>query len=87
MKEHNPNFPENSDFSYKILIIGCLGSGKTNWLFNLINQEPDIDKIYLYARDPYEVKYQLSNNKRESTDFKYFNYSKVFILKWYGWYL
>ena len=30
MKEHNPKFPENSDLSYKILIIGCLGSGKAN---------------------------------------------------------
>ena len=30
---------------------GC-ESGKTNSLFNLINQETDIDKIYLYAKDP-----------------------------------
>ena len=34
---------------YKILIIGGSGSGKTNALLNLINNQPDIDKIYLYA--------------------------------------
>ena len=34
------------------------GYGKTNSLFNLINQQPDIDKIYLSAKDPYESKYQ-----------------------------
>ena len=46
---------------------------KTNALINLINHEPDIDKIYLYARDPYEVKYQLLINKRGSPKLKYLN--------------
>ena len=55
------------DHSYKILIIGGSGSGKTNSLFNLMSLQPDIDKIYLYANKPYEAKYQLSINKREST--------------------
>ena len=41
-----------------ILIIGGSGSGKTNALLNLINNQPDIDKIHLYAKDPYEDKYQ-----------------------------
>ena len=41
---------------YRMLIIGGSGSGKTNTL-NLINNQPDIDKIDLYAKDPYEVKY------------------------------
>ena len=54
-------------------------SGKTNSLFNLINQEPDINKIDLYARDSYEAKYQFLINKRESTDLKHFNDSKAFI--------
>ena len=31
---------------------------KTNALLNLIKNQPDIDKTYLYAKDPYEVKYQ-----------------------------
>ena len=44
---------------------GGSGSGKTNALLNLINNQPDIDKIYLYAKDPYEEKYQYLINKRE----------------------
>ena len=60
-------------------MIGGSGSGKTNSLFNLINQQPDIDKIYLYAKDPYEAKYQFLINKRESTGLKHLNDSKAFI--------
>ena len=70
IEEHNPNWPQILDHPYKILIIGGSGSGKTNSLFNLINEEPDIDKIYLYAKDPYEAKYQFLIKKRESTDLK-----------------
>ena len=59
IKEHNPNWPEIPDYSYRILIV-CSVSGKTNSLFNLIIHQPDIDidKIYLSAKDPYEKKYQ-----------------------------
>ena len=46
------------------------GSGKTNALLNRINKQPDIDKIYLYAKDPYEAKYQFLINKGESTGLK-----------------
>ena len=46
---------------------------------NLINNEPCIDKIYLCAEDPYEVKLQLLINKRENRGLKYFNDSKAFI--------
>ena len=53
IKEHNPNRPEIPDYPYRILIIANSGSGKTNALLNLINNEPVIDKIYLYAIDPY----------------------------------
>ena len=52
---------------YRILIIGGSGSGKTNALFNLINSQSDLDKIYLYAIDPYEAKYQFLISKRENT--------------------
>ena len=45
IKKHNPNWPQILDHPYRILIIGGSGSGKTNSLFTLINQEPDIDKI------------------------------------------
>ena len=58
-----------------ILIIGGSGSGKTNSLFNLTSQQPDINKIYLYAKDPY----QFLIDKRESTGLKYLNHSKAFI--------
>ena len=50
---HNKNWPYIPDHPYRILIIGGSGSGKTNALLNLINNYPDIDKIYLYAKDPY----------------------------------
>ena len=79
IKEHNPNWPEIPDYPYRILIVGGSGSGKTNALINLINHEPDIDKIYLYAKDPYEAKYQFLINKRKSTGLKHFNDSKAFI--------
>ena len=79
MNEHNPNWPKISDHPYRILIIRGSGSGKTNALLNLINHEPDTDKKILYAKDPYEAKYQLLINKRESTGLKYFNDSKAFI--------
>ena len=46
-KKHNPNWPQIPDHPYRILIIGISGSGKTNSLFNLINHQPDIDKICL----------------------------------------
>ena len=52
VKEHNPNWPQFPDHPYRLLVIGGSGSGKTNSLFNLINQQQDIDKIYLYAKDP-----------------------------------
>ena len=54
------------------------GSGKTNTL-NLINNQPDIDKIYLYAKDLFEDKYQFLINKRESIGLKHFNDPKAFI--------
>ena len=54
--EHNSNWPYLPDHPYRILIVGGSGSGKTNALLNLINNQPDIDKIYLYAKNPYEKK-------------------------------
>ena len=77
--EHNLKQPYIPDHPYRILIIRGLGSGKTNILLNLTNSQPDIDKIYLYAKDPYEAKYQFLINKRESTGLKHFNDPKAFI--------
>ena len=54
-KEHNLKWIYIPDHEYRILIVGGSGSGKTNSLLNLIDNQPDIDKIYLYAKDPYEA--------------------------------
>ena len=63
---HNLNWPYIHDHTYRILIIGGLGSGKTNVLLNLIKyQRPDIDKICLYVKDPFKSKYQLLISERE----------------------
>ena len=77
--EHNSNWPCIPDHPYKILIVGGTGSGKTNALTNLINNQPDIDKIYLYAKDPYEAKYQYQINKREKVGADHFNDPKAFM--------
>ena len=61
-----------------MLIIGGSGSRKTNSLYIFISQQPNIDKIYLYTKDPNEAEYQLLINERKSTDLNYFNYSKAF---------
>ena len=78
-KNHNLKRPYIPDHPYRILIIGGSGSGKTNALLNLINSQPDIDKIYLYAKDPYEAKYQYLIKKREKVGLKHFDDQKAFI--------
>ena len=55
--EYNKNWPYIPDYPYRILIIGGSGSGKTNLLLNLIENSPDIDKIYLYVKNPFEKVY------------------------------
>ena len=77
--KHNLKWSYIPDHSYKILIIDGSGSGKANALLNLINNHPDIDKIYLYAKDLYEAKYHFLINKREKTRLKQFNDPKAFI--------
>ena len=52
---------------------------KMNSLFNLISQQPVIDKIYLYTKYPYEAKYHFLINKQESTGLKHLNDSKDFL--------
>ena len=77
--KHNKNWAYIPDDLYRILIIGGSRSGKTNALLNLIENQPDIDKMYLYAEDPYEAKYQYVITKRESVGINHFNDSKAFI--------
>ena len=77
---HNGNWLYIPDHSYRILIIGSSGSGKTNVLLNLIkHQRPDIDKIYLYIKYPLESTYQLLINRREKVGIKNLKNSKAFI--------
>ena len=67
------SFSENDDWPFRVLIIGPSGSGKTNILLNLIDKFHPIDKIYLYAKDTDEDKYQYLINKREQARIKYLN--------------
>ena len=77
--EHNENWPYIPDKPYRIKIIGGSGPGKANVLLNLIENLSDSDKIYLYAKDPYEAKYQYLINNRESVGINRFNDPKTFI--------
>ena len=70
INEHNPNWPQIFDHSYRILINGCSGSGNTNALLNLKKEKYDnnysvIDKFYFYIKDPNEAKYQYLIKKRK----------------------
>ena len=76
--KHNLKWPYIPDHPYRILIAGASGSGKTNALLNLINKQPDIDKIYLYAKDPYEAKYQDLINKCKKVGLDHFKDPKAF---------
>ena len=77
--KHNKNWPYIPEHPYRILIIGGSESGKTNLLLNLIENQPDIDKIYLYAKNPYESKYQYLVNKKEDVGINHFEDPKAFI--------
>ena len=70
---------ENDDQPFRMLIIGPSGSGKTNTLLHLINKFHPIDKIYLYAKDTHEKKYQYLINKREQAGAKTLSDPHAFI--------
>ena len=78
-KKNNEKWPYIPDHPYRILIIGGSVSGKTKALINLINEQNDIDKTYLYARDLSEPKYKYLIKKRENTGIKHLNNPNVFI--------
>ena len=73
------SFLENDDWPFRMLIIGPSESGKTNTLLHLIDKFHPIDKIYLYANDTNEDKYQYLINKREQAGTKNLNDSHPFI--------
>ena len=64
---------EDNDSPFRMLIIGPSGSGKTSTLLHLINNLHPIDKIYLYAKDLHELKYEYLINKREQVGIKNLN--------------
>ena len=70
-KEYNEKWSYTPNHPYRILIIGGCGSGKTNALLNLINEQSNIDKIYLYAKDLNEPKYEFLIQKRKNTRIKH----------------
>ena len=76
---HNEKWPYIPDHPYRLVIIGASGLGKTNTLLNLINEQGDIDKIYLYAKDLSKTKYEYLIKNRENTGIKHLNDSKAFI--------
>ena len=77
--ERNKNWPYIPDHPYRILVIGGSGSGKTNVLLNLIENQPDIDKIYLYAKDPHEAKYQYLIKIREKVGIDRYKDQRAYI--------
>ena len=75
----NMSSSEDNNLPFRMLIIGPSGSGKTNTLLHLINNLHPTDKIYLYAKDIHEPKYQHLINKREQAGIKNLNDPHAFI--------
>ena len=78
-KEPNEKSPYIPNHPYRILINGGSGSGKTSALLNLMKEQDDIDKIYLYAKDLSEPQYQFLIEKRENGEINYLTDQKAFI--------
>ena len=78
-KKHNEKWPYIPDHSCRILIIGGSGSGINSTLLNLINEQRDIDKVYLYAKDLGESKYEHLIENRENAGIKHLNDAKASI--------
>ena len=78
-KKHNEKWPYVPDHPYRIITNGGSGSGKTNALINVVNENNDIGKIYLYARDLSEPKYEYLIKKCEDAGIKHLNNPNAFI--------
>ena len=90
--EHNLRWTYITDHLYRILINGSSASGKTNALFNLINEQDrykstSVGKIYLYTKDLNEPKYQILIKKCKDIGTKYLDNSKALmrIFEYDGW--
>ena len=60
---------DSKDWPYRMLIIGSSGSGKTNALLNLIQQDNNIiDKIYLYTKDINEYDYLIEKRQQSGQE-------------------
>ena len=74
---HSPNWPNVPGIYYRI---SMSGSGETNLLLNLIkNQQPHIDKNYLYVKDRFESKYQLLIKRRKKVGAELLKNLKAFV--------
>ena len=72
------NKNEDEDWPFRMLIIGPSGSGKTSTLLHLIqnlNRTTPVDKIYLYAKDLSEPKYEFLINNRKNAGIRHFNFN------------
>ena len=79
-KDHNEKWPYIPDYPYRSLIIDGSGSLKTSTLFNLIKEQNDIGKIYLYAKDLSKEKYDFFFiKKRKNAGRKHLNDPNTFI--------
>ena len=78
-KKHNEKWSYIPDHPYRILIIGGSRSGKTNTLLNLINEQNNVDKVYLYARDLNEPKYKILIKKCKDVGINHLNDPNAFI--------
>ena len=77
-KEHNEKQPFIPDHLHIILIISGSGTGKTNALLNLIKEQDDVDKIYLYSKDLGEPTYEFLIKKCEDVGINHFNDPNAF---------
>ena len=78
-KEHNENWSFIPDHPYRVLINGGAGSAKTSAFFNFTIQQDDIDKIYLYAKNLSEPKYEFLMKSHEDAGKKHLSDPNAFI--------
>ena len=78
-QEHNEKWPYIPDHPYRILITDGSGSEQINALLNLMKEQDDTDKIYLYAKNLNEPNYEFLIKKHKDVGTNHFDDSNVFI--------